>query len=217
MTMNIPAAVEAIKTGQIDALQKLISADPALCSARDENGVSLVMLACYYRRPAAVEALLAANRPLDIWEAAALGSEEVVRQLCRQQPELVHAWSPDGFQPLHLAAFFGQPAAVQALLNLKADVNAAAQNPMAVRPIHSAVAGRNHEVVRLLIQNGTDLNVKQHGGWTPLHAAAMHGDETLVDLFLKHGADRNLKSDDGQTAADLAASKSFAELAKRLS
>ncbi len=217
MTMNIPAAVEAIKTGQIDALQKLISADPALCSARDENGVSLMMLACYYRRPAPVEALLAANRPLDIWEAAALGSEEVVRQLCRQQPELVHAWSPDGFQPLHLAAFFGQPAAVQALLNLKADVNAAAQNPMAVRPIHSAVAGRNHEVVRLLIQNGTDLNVKQHGGWTPLHAAAMHGDETLVDLFLKHGADRNLKSDDGQTAADLAASKSFAELAKRLS
>jgi uncharacterized protein len=217
MTMNIPAAVEAIKTDKIDELQRLIAADPELCKARVESGVSLVMLACYYRRPAAVEALLAANRPLDIWEAAALGSEEVVRQLCRQQPELIHAWSPDGFQPLHLAAFFGQPATVQTLLNLKADVNAAAHNPMAVRPIHSAVAGRNHEVVQLLIQHGADLNVKQHGGWTPLHAAAMHGDETLVELFLKHGADRNLKSDDGQTAADLAASKGFTELVKRLS
>ncbi len=209
-------AVAAIKTGETERCKKLVEANPDISSARDESGVSLVMLACYYRRPAAVEVLLTANRPLEIWEAAALGSEEVICQLCRQQPELVHAWSPDGFQPLHLAAFFGQPTAVQALLNLKADVNAAAHNPMSVRPIHSAVAGRNPDVVRLLIEHGADFNVKQHGGWTPLHAAAMHGDEALVELFLKHGADRTLKSDDGQTAADLAAAKGFAELAKRL-
>jgi ankyrin repeat protein len=213
---SVATAVEAIKTGEIEKLQNLIAAEPTLSSARDENGVSLVMLSCYYRRPDAAEALLIANRPLDIWEAAALGSEEVIRQLCRQQPELIHAWSPDGFQPLHLAAFFGQPTAVQALLNLKADVNAAAHNPMSVRPIHSAVAGRNHDVVRLLIEYGADLNVKQHGGWTPLHAAAMHGDEALVNLFLDHGADRDLKSDDGQTAADLAASKGQAALAQKL-
>ena len=67
-----------------------------------------------------------------------------------------------------------------------------------------------------LIEHGADLNVKQHGGWTPLHAAAMHGDEALVELFLKHGADRNLKSDDGQTAADLAASKGYTEIGKKL-
>jgi ankyrin repeat protein len=211
------AAVEAIKSGDIEKLRSLVDAEPSLSTAWDENGVSLVMLACYYRRPEAAEALLIANRPLDIWEAAALGSEEVIRQLSRQQPELVHAWSPDGFQPLHLAAFFGQPTAVQALLNLKADVDAAAHNPMAVRPIHSAVAGRNHEVAQLLIQQGADLNVKQHGGWTPLHAAAMHGDENLVELFLKHGADRNLKSDDDQTAADLAASKGHGGLSRILS
>ena len=211
------AAVAAIKAGDIEKLRSLVDAEPSLSTARDENGVSLVMLACYYRRPEAAEALLIANRPLDIWEAAALGGEEVIRQLSRQQPELVHAWSPDGFQPLHLAAFFGQPTAVEALLKLHADVNVAAHNPMSVRPIHSAVAGRNHDVVRLLIEHGADLNVKQHGGWTPLHAAAMHGDEALVDLFLKHGADRTLKSDDGKTAADLAAAKGFGELAKRLS
>ena len=211
------AAVEAIKAGELEKLRLLVDAEPSLSTARDENGVSLVMLACYYRRPEAAEALLIASRPLDIWEAAALGSEDVIQQLCRQQPELIHAWSPDGFQPLHLAAFFGQPTAVQALLNLKTDVNAAAHNPMSVRPIHSAVAGRNHDVVRLLIEHGADLNVKQHGGWTPLHAAAMHGDEALMELCLKYGADRTLKSDDGQTAADLAASKGFEELAKRLS
>ena len=69
---SIAAAVEAIKTGEINKLKSLVDAEPSLSAARDENGVSLVMLACYYRRPAAVEVLLTANRPLDIWEAAAL-------------------------------------------------------------------------------------------------------------------------------------------------
>ncbi len=67
---SVATAVEAIKTGQIEKLQNLIAAEPNSFHARDENGVSLVMLACYYRRPEAAEALLIANRPLDIWEAA---------------------------------------------------------------------------------------------------------------------------------------------------
>ncbi len=77
---SVATAVEAIKTGEIEKLRTLVDAEPSLSTARDENGVSLVMLACYYRRPEAAEALLIANRPLDIWEAAALGSEEVIRQ-----------------------------------------------------------------------------------------------------------------------------------------
>ena len=38
---SIAAAVEAIKTGAIDALQKLVAADSELCHARDENGSEL--------------------------------------------------------------------------------------------------------------------------------------------------------------------------------
>jgi ankyrin repeat protein len=212
----IEQAIAAIATGQVQILRDLFATHSQLRHARDEKGVSLVMLACYHRQPAALEILLAEDRPLDVFEAAALGAAEVIEQLCRAEPKLVEAWSADGFQPLHLAAFFGQAPAAGALLKLNADINAAARNPMAVRPLHSAVASRNFEVARLLVEHGADPNVKQHGGWTPLQAAAMHGDEKLVELLLKAGADPALRSDDGKTAADLAASKGHAALAARL-
>ena len=156
---SVATAVEAIKTGEIEKLRNLIDAEPTF-RARGTEWRELVMLACYYRRPEAAEASLNRQSTARHLGSRGAGERRGGSPICRQQPELIHAWSPDGFQPLHLAAFFGQPAAVQALLNLKADVNAAAHNPMSVRPIHSAVAGRNHEVVRLLIQHGARLERK---------------------------------------------------------
>ena len=61
---SVAAAVEAIKTGEIDKLRSLVDAEPSLSTARDENGVSLVMLACYYRSPAA---LRYCSSPIDHW------------------------------------------------------------------------------------------------------------------------------------------------------
>jgi len=208
-------ACDAIQKGELARLKELLADDSSLRTARTETDVSLFMLACYCRRPEMAD-LLAADRPLDVFEATALGQSHRVADLCRQQPELVHTWSPDGFQPIHLAAFFGHADCVAVLLQLAADVNLAAKNPMGVRPIHSAVASRNVEVVHLLVAHGADVNVKQHGGWTPLHAAALHGDESLVRFLLDHGADPLLASDNGKTAADLASANGHAHIAALL-
>ena len=124
------AAVEAIKAGELEKLRLLVDAEPAFHRARRER-CELGNASRYYRRPEAAEALLIASRPLDIWEAAALESEEVIQQLCRQQPELIHAWSPDGFNRCIWRR--SRPAHGRAgLSNLKIDVNAAAHNPMSV-------------------------------------------------------------------------------------
>jgi ankyrin repeat protein len=212
----LPRALEAIQRGDLRQLRELLADDPSLVEARTEQGVSLILWAAYHRRLDAAAALAAKRETLDIFEAAALGRADHVAACCRQQAKAVDAYSPDGFQPLHLAAFFGHVHAADVLLARGANVNAAARNPSRVRPLHSAVAGRSAAVVRRLIEHGADINATQHGGWTPLQAAALHGDRELVQFFLDHGADAALRSDDGKTAADLAESAGHANVAAML-
>jgi ankyrin repeat protein len=175
------------------------------------------MLALYNGEIGTVDLLRSANPNLDIFEAASLGQTKRIDELLHADPTRVNAYSPDGFTPLHFAAFFSNPDAARALAAAGADVNAASRNPMQVTPLHSAAAGHNLEIVRLLLEHGAAPNARQHGGWTPIHAAAQDGDEDMVDLLIRHGADRSLKNDVGLTPLDVAREKGHSELAHRLS
>ncbi len=92
------------------------------------------------------------------------------------------------------------------LLAAGADVNARSDNPFAVLPIHSAVAGDRDDVVAVLVEAGADVNARQTHGWTPLHGAAQNGSLASVERLLAAGADRAAMNDDGTTALDLARS-----------
>jgi uncharacterized protein len=191
---------EAIRGGDVERVRELVSADPALATARDENGLSAVLTALYHRQPEACEALLAAEPELDVLEAAALGRVERLRD----DPEALEARTPEGFTALHLAAFFGGGAAVRALLAAGAPADGDADNVQRVRPLHSAVAALDHDAVHALVDAGADPNVRQQGGFTPL-LAATHADEPgLVKMLLAHGADPALAADDGRDAAAMA-------------
>src|SRR5207248_569371 len=52
---------------------------------------------------------------------------------------------------------------------------------------------RHVEMVKLLLENGADVDAKDYYGWTALHIAAESGDEALVRLLLDKGADPNTK------------------------
>ena len=56
------------------------------------------------------------DRALNIFEAAATGQTARVRELIAANPALLNAYAPDGFHPLGLAAFFGNKATVEVLL-----------------------------------------------------------------------------------------------------
>ena len=208
--------VSAVQSGDLDKLRALLAQQPALASARDPNGVSAIMLALYHRRQDALALLLAANPPLDLFEATATGRAERVRDLLRATPGLAGAWSADGFTALHFAAFFAQEQIALLLLQHAADPAAQARNPMKVTPLHSAAAAHNVAIVRALLEHGAPPNVRQQQGWTPIHEAAQNGDRAMVELLLKHGADASLPNDAGTTAIDLANKHGHAEVAKLL-
>jgi ankyrin repeat protein len=206
----------AIRDGDAKRLGELISQDASLASARDEAGVSAVLLARYVRRKDLLDILLATKPELDIFEASAIGQAARVRELLQQNPTLAQAWSADGFTPLHLACFFRQEALAKLLLDNGAPTGVTAKNPMRVTPLHSAVAAGEFATVKMLLKRGAPVNAQQQGGWTALHEAANTEDEFLVELLLEHGADPNLRSEDGRTPADMAAEKGNKELALRL-
>jgi ankyrin repeat protein len=176
---------------------------------------SAILTALYHTKRDEAQQL-ADGAVLTIWEAAAMGRDERVRELLDGDPSLAAAWSADGYPPVGLAAFFAGPSTVRLLLDRGADLGAAARNPMKVQAIHAAVGSRNADSVALLLERGADVNARQQVGYTPLMGAAASGREDIADLLLQHGADAALRSDDGKTAADIAREHGHLDLAARL-
>lgn len=204
----------AIGAGDGERIRELVEARPELAAARDDEGLSAVLRAVYAGEEAIVELLLGANPALDVFDAAAVGRTRGLEELLAAEPALARSWSPDGFTPLHLAAFFGRESAVQLLLELGADANVVARHEtLRVAPLHSAAAGGHASIVGLLLEAGADSNVRQQGGFTPLHSAAQNGDRESAELLLERGADASAATADGKTPAQLAAAAGHDELA----
>jgi ankyrin repeat protein len=211
MTPKASELFQAIRSGDREAAERLLEGDPSLASARDASGISALTLATYHGRPGIARAIRSRVVDIDPFEAAALGESGRLAELLAKDPTLLSALSPDGFPLLGLAAFFGHLEAAELLLSNGADPNAAATNPMRVRPLHAAAATSDAanavELTKRLLARGADPNSSQHGGWTPLHEAAGNGNAALVSLLLAHGAYANARSEDGRTPADMAREK----------
>jgi uncharacterized protein len=152
------AFFDLIAAGDDDAVTEKLEARPDLAGRRNEAGLSPVLHALYHGRAELVDALLDANPPLDVFDAAAVGRTRGLEELLDSEPELARAWSPDGFTALHLAAYFGQEDAARTLLDRGADPRVVSTNrEIKVAPVQSAAAGGHDEIVRLLLEHGAEL------------------------------------------------------------
>uniref|UniRef100_A0A1A8Q2Y2 Protein phosphatase 1 regulatory subunit n=1 Tax=Nothobranchius pienaari TaxID=704102 RepID=A0A1A8Q2Y2_9TELE len=70
--------------------------------------------------------------------------------------------------------------------------------------LHVAAAKGYVEVLKLLIQAGYDVNIKDNDGWTPLHAAAHWGKEEACKILVENQCDMDIINKMGQTAFDVA-------------
>jgi len=209
--------IDAVKAGDAERVEELLARDAALAAARDENGVSALMLAYYYGARDSVGAIIRDRVPeLDAFEAATVGDVERLRELLDADPGLATARSSDNGTALHFASFFGQPAAARLLIERGSDVHAVSPSFGNVMPLHSAAAAPSVEIVRLLLDAGADPSARQSGGFTPLQAAAQHGDAEMARALLEHGADPAAASDDGRTALSIAEEKGHDDVAALL-
>jgi uncharacterized protein len=210
--------LKLIQTGATAEVADSVQADPELAAWRDPQGVSALLWAVYCGqvlvRDFLIARLAADGIALDIFEAGAVGDEARLAALLDAEPELIHSFSGDGWTPLHLAAGFGTPPGVAALIKAGAAIDTVSRNPQQNQPLHAALAlDKNAETVELLLVRGAPVNSAQAGGFTPIFSAAIANRRDLVEMLLAHDADPHRKSDQNKTAADFARERGHAELA----
>jgi len=208
--------MEAIRAGDKAGTDVLLRAEPGLLQFTSPNGSSVMLLAAYYGHAELADVFVRHGAKPDVFEASALGYLDTVRKLVGGDRTCVNAFAADGFYPLGLAAFFGHRAIAEFLLKNGADVKTAARNAQKVTALHGAVARRDVEIVKMLLEAGADPNARQERGFVPLHDAAANGNAALVELLLQHGARADAKTDDGKTAGDMAAERGHKELSEKL-
>ena len=193
-----------IREGAAEQVDQMLRDEPALVNARTDEGVSATLYSLYYREPAIADRLVELGAQLGVFEAAALGREDVLAATLTHDATLVDAYSPDGFTPLGLASFFGHFACVRLLLGRGADANKPSSNPMRVTPLHSAVAAQRLDIAEELLRHGADVHATQADEFTALHEAAQNGQVDMIEMLLRYGADPSARKSDGQTALAVA-------------
>jgi uncharacterized protein len=160
--------------------------------------MSDLLQALYSGDKARAEEILAANPVLNVFEAAACGETERLRELLNDDPSLANAFADDGFHPLGLACFFGHVGAARLLLERDADVNTLSRNErIRTAAIHAAAAAGDagtgeetrYELVKLVLDHGADPNLPQGEGFRAIDAARQNGDVRVEQLLKERGAE----------------------------
>ncbi|MDQ2968026.1 MAG: ankyrin repeat domain-containing protein [Actinomycetota bacterium] len=157
--------------------------------------MSDLLQALYRGDRAGVDKLLGGDPKLDVFEAAAFGRVDRLRELLDEDPTRANEFGDDGFHPLGLACFFGHLEAARLLLDRDADVNALSTNEaVQTAAIHAAAAAAGneatrYELVKLALERGADPNLPQGGGFRAIDAARQNGDARVEQLLLEHVAE----------------------------
>jgi uncharacterized protein len=159
--------------------------------------MSELLQALYTGDKGRVREILATSPALNVFEAAATGNTERLRELLDDDASLANAFGDDGFHPLGLACFFGHIDAARLLLERGADVNALSRNEhVQTAAIHAAAASgetgadesTRYELVQLTLDHGADPNLPQPDGFRAIDAARQNGDKRVEQLLKERGA-----------------------------
>ena len=179
----------AICEGDHASVESIVDERPDLARGRTDEGLPWTLAAVYRGHPGVADLLLRHGAELDPFTAAALGRTDQLKVMLDRGGAALQELSPDGWTPLHLAAFFGHRETAAMLIDRGADMAARSDNEIANTPLHAALAGGRGAVAELLVERGADVNAVANG-LRPLDIAAGREDQEMETYLIAHGAER---------------------------
>ncbi|KLI46273.1 ankyrin [Brachyspira hyodysenteriae] len=128
--------------------------------------------------------------------ASYIGDTNIVSVLLENNADIKAKDDVDGSMAIHMASANGNNDVVIMLL----DKDPTTINDVDNRgntPLHWAAMKDKPETVKLLMENGADIESKDADGWTPLHYAAAFSSLQTVQTLVDLGADKMSKTKDG--------------------
>ncbi|HEY2093739.1 MAG TPA: ankyrin repeat domain-containing protein [Thermoanaerobaculia bacterium] len=207
--------VKAVSARDLTTVNSMLQSDAALVNAASPHGVSVTLMALFaipkgsegFLDPKAndvLQTVLARKPKFGLYETAAFGTADQLEAMLKDDPHRVAERTSFGWTPLHIAAFAGNVATTELLINRGADVNSRAKSSFRNTPLQTALLSGQYATAKLLLDHGADALVRQAEGITPMHEAAQSGREDLVKLLIAYGAEITSRADDGSTPLDLA-------------
>jgi ankyrin repeat protein len=177
---------DAAGGGYIEIVKSQLGANPALVSARDDNGWTALQF------------------------AARNGHLDVVKFLLANKAD-ANAKTKTGMTPLEVALAFSDSASPfarttdtnhEAIAELLLANGAAVANQRngGITALHYAASAGLTNVIVELLDRKADINAKDNSGRTPLDMAAQNRHMDVVDLLLARGADMDAKDREGLKA-----------------
>ncbi len=205
---------DAIKKGDSARVSELLKQQPGLIKTSNKRGITPVLYAVYAKHPEIAESFIATGIELNIFEAVATRRIDLVRELLKRDPSLIHAWSSDGWTALHLN--FNNLEMAKLLIDSGADLNLNSKNKLNATPLQGAAANNWIDLAKLYLSRGANVNCRSEEGGSPLHEAAGNGFLEFAKLLLENGASVNQKDDNGKTPLTIALEYKKDEVAKFL-
>ena len=166
---------ELIDAGDAEGIRDLVSREPEAAADHDEQGLSAVMRASY-RGGDIFDAVMEADPPLEPFDRIVAGKSDGL--------PAADEWTPDGFTPLHIAAFARNPAAARELLTAGADPNVIARASFAtVTPLGTCAFAGANDVARVLLEFGADPDLATTKEARPAVVARANGNDELAVLL----------------------------------
>jgi ankyrin repeat protein len=185
-------------------------------NAQNTAGKTALMVACERGKTGLAKQLL--DRKADPNVAGADGVTALILAAQNDQPEIVkillqNRADPDkednnGWTALSTAAYHGSARCAQILADRsKTDLS---------RALLFATLSEHKDVIKILLDNGAEVDSRSPDGSTPLILAASKGNKEIVNMLLQAGADPSLTAQSGATAESTAVAKGFREIAESL-
>lgn len=192
--VNLPL-LRATKEGDLDEVDNLLEMGLVDVNFANQHGDTPLILACWYGHKYIAARLLDSGAQLDVTNcdgncalnvAAYRGNSEAVEMLIRHRATVDVPDHMTGKTALVKAAYVGHTPTAIALLDAKANVNAA--DTQGYTSLAFATSFNHEYMLQVLLHSDADPNTQDVFGITPLIHAAARGRLDTVQMLLQAGA-----------------------------